>query len=86
MKKNARDYLRHDDTAAFLLRDITIAGRDNFSRQDALDQVFCPKTHTQWNQGIRRSVSRDPFLCCNLFILNDINFTHRFPCSRTNTF
>ena len=86
MKKNARDYLRHDDTAAFLLRDITIAGRDNFSRQDALDQVFCPKTHTQWNQGIRSSVSRSSLSLFLLFILNNINFTHHFSCSRMSTF
>jgi len=55
MKKNARDYLQHDDTVAFLLRDVSVAGRDNFSRQDALDQVFAPKTNTQWHAGNRSS-------------------------------
>ncbi|KAL7530651.1 hypothetical protein ACHAXR_006460, partial [Thalassiosira sp. AJA248-18] len=55
MKKNVKDYLRDDGTRRFLLRDVAVAGRENFSRQDALDQVFQPKTHTVWMQGTRNS-------------------------------
>lgn len=38
MRKNARDYLREDQTRRFLLRDNAVGGRDNFSRQDAINQ------------------------------------------------
>mmetsp|Transcript_16637 Transcript_16637/g.34983 ORF Transcript_16637/g.34983 Transcript_16637/m.34983 type:complete len:626 (-) Transcript_16637:241-2118(-) len=55
MKKNVKDYLRDEHTRRFLDRDTAIAGRDNFSRQDAIDQVFVPKTHTVWMQGTRNS-------------------------------
>lgn len=55
MKKNVKDYLQGDQTRRFLLRDDGIAGRDNFSRQDALDQVFQPKSHTVYVQGTRNS-------------------------------
>lgn len=55
MKKNARDYLRQDESAQFLLRDDSVAGRDNFTRQDALDQVYAPKNLTQWHNGTRSS-------------------------------
>mmetsp|Transcript_7499 Transcript_7499/g.13153 ORF Transcript_7499/g.13153 Transcript_7499/m.13153 type:complete len:280 (+) Transcript_7499:1223-2062(+) len=55
MKKNVKDYLRDDQTRRFLQRDNAIQGRDNFSRQDALDQAFVPKTHTVWMQGTRNS-------------------------------
>ena len=55
MKKNVKDYLRDDQTRRFLLRDVSVAGRENFSRQDALNQVFQPKTMTVWMQGVRNS-------------------------------
>lgn len=55
MKKNAKDYLADDQTRRFLLRDVTVAGRDNFSREDALNQVFSPKAHSVWMQGTRNS-------------------------------
>ena len=55
MKTNATDYLRDDQTRRFLQRDDTVGGRDNFSRQDALNQVFLPKTHTVWMQVTRNS-------------------------------
>ncbi len=55
MKKNVQDYLRDDQTMRFLLRDVSVAGRENFSRQDALNQVFQPKTMTVWMQGVRNS-------------------------------
>ncbi|KAL7430449.1 hypothetical protein ACHAXH_002474 [Discostella pseudostelligera] len=55
MKKNAMDYLRDQQTTRFLLRDVSVAGRGDFSRQDALNQVFLPKTHTVWMQGTRTS-------------------------------
>lgn len=56
LKKNVRDYLRDDQTRRFLLRDVSLAGRENFSRQDALNQVFQPKTVvTVWMQGTRNS-------------------------------
>eukprot|EP00578_Thalassiosira_sp_NH16_P010740 CAMPEP_0181119948 /NCGR_PEP_ID=MMETSP1071-20121207/23879_1 /TAXON_ID=35127 /ORGANISM="Thalassiosira sp., Strain NH16" /LENGTH=588 /DNA_ID=CAMNT_0023204539 /DNA_START=88 /DNA_END=1851 /DNA_ORIENTATION=- len=48
MKENAMEYLRDDQTRRFLLRDVGVAGRENFSRQDAINQVFQPKTHTVW--------------------------------------
>jgi len=55
MRKNVKDYLADDQTRRFLLRDISVAGRDNFSRQDALNQVFKPKSHSVWLQGTRTS-------------------------------
>lgn len=55
MKKNARDYLADDQTQRFLLRDVAVAGREDFTRQDALNQVFCPRTHSIWMQGTRNS-------------------------------
>lgn len=55
MKKNVKDYLRDDQTRRFLLRDVSVAGRESFSRQDALNQVFQPKTMTVWMQGVRNS-------------------------------
>lgn len=55
MKTNVSDYLRDEQTRRFLLRDVSVAGRDDFSRQDALNQVFLPKTHTVWMQGTRNS-------------------------------
>ena len=55
MKENAMEYLRDDQTRRFLLRDVGVAGRENFSRQDAINQVFQPKTHTVWLNGNRNS-------------------------------
>ena len=56
MKKNARDYMAEDDTRRFLLRDAGVGGRpDNFTRDDAVAQVFVPKTHTVWVNGNRNS-------------------------------
>ena len=55
MKKNVKDYLRDDQTRLFLLRDMSVAGRENFSRQDALNQVFQPKTVSAWMGGVRNS-------------------------------
>merc|ERR1712029_363205 len=55
MKKNALDYLRDDLSREFLLRDNGIGGRDNFSRQDALNQVFQPKMHSVWMNNSRNS-------------------------------
>ena len=55
MKKNVKDYLAEDQTRRFLLRDNAIAGRDNFSREDAVNQVFVPKMHSTWTGGVRTS-------------------------------
>lgn len=55
MKKNAKDYLQDDRTRRFLLRDNVNQGNDDFDRQDAINQVFQPKTHTIWLNGIRSS-------------------------------
>lgn len=55
MKRNTKDYLQDDGTRRFLLRDDGVAGRENFSRQDAINQVFQPKTHTIWMDGRRNS-------------------------------
>mmetsp|Transcript_22739 Transcript_22739/g.49227 ORF Transcript_22739/g.49227 Transcript_22739/m.49227 type:complete len:626 (-) Transcript_22739:318-2195(-) len=55
IKSNAKDYLLEDQTRRFLLRDDSVAGRDNFSRQDALNTVFSPKIHTVWMTGTRSS-------------------------------
>lgn len=55
MKQNVIDYLSEDETRRFVLRADDVAGRDNFSRQDALHQVFCPKIHTVWMTGTRSS-------------------------------
>eukprot|EP00584_Thalassiosira_punctigera_P021481 CAMPEP_0172562840 /NCGR_PEP_ID=MMETSP1067-20121228/98625_1 /TAXON_ID=265564 ORGANISM="Thalassiosira punctigera, Strain Tpunct2005C2" /NCGR_SAMPLE_ID=MMETSP1067 /ASSEMBLY_ACC=CAM_ASM_000444 /LENGTH=588 /DNA_ID=CAMNT_0013353155 /DNA_START=390 /DNA_END=2153 /DNA_ORIENTATION=+ len=48
MKKNVKDYLRDEQTRRFLQRDNAVQGRDNFSRQDAVNQVFVPKTVSIW--------------------------------------
>jgi hypothetical protein len=55
MKKNVKDYLQEDESRRFLLRDNGVGGRENFTRQDALNQVFQPKTHQVWNNGVRNS-------------------------------
>jgi len=55
MKRNARDYLNHDDTRSFLQRNNTVGGRADFTRQEALDQVFKPKTHRTWFGGQTQS-------------------------------
>lgn len=55
MRKNVRDYVRDDRVRRFLLRDNNVGGRENFSREDAINQVFQPKTHTVWMQGTRNS-------------------------------
>lgn len=55
MKRNVKEYLLQNQTRRFLLRDDEVAGRDNFSRQDALNQVFSPKIHTVWMTGTRSS-------------------------------
>lgn len=51
MKESALDYLAEENTRRFLQRDNAIGGRDDFTRRDALNQVFVPKTRAVWMQG-----------------------------------
>lgn len=73
MKKNAKDYLQDGETERFLLRDNTIGGRDNFSRQDALNQVFMPKTHSVWLNGGTRVSAYDNIRNRNFRNIRDLH-------------
>ena len=55
VKRNARDYLAHDQTAAFLRRD-SINQQGDFTRQKAIDQVFSPSTTSQYFSSEGRSI------------------------------
>lgn len=68
MKRNARDYLAHDDTASFLRRD-SIIQQGDFTRQMALNQVFSPVTNDQYFSSEGRRI-------CAYDALRQKNFTN----------
>lgn len=73
MKKNTRDYLSAAETQAFLTRSNFVGGRANFTRQDALDQVFQPRNRRGWMSNGNNFDAYDKLKTRNFIRLREIH-------------